>query len=231
MAPFAIFFLGYLVVLVAGCGAGPPPRMASLIGQEAFQNPGPASQSREWTRLSKVGLVVYSDEAGPDAAPAISGHYLETLTRRTEEFLKQHCPFQVILSVPDLSYSVDFSRALESALQHSSVSHQILVVFSGRERVGPEKIGEATVMTQMNGTLVEHSALAEVGVFRISDRKMVYSISGRGAESLEQLDAPIGQQQPSPRDARGILRAQAGQQALDRALEQFAVVCQPEKPG
>lgn len=231
MTPFVFVLLGAMVFFVAGCGTGPASRMMSLIGQGAFENQEPRSQGHEWTRLSKVGLVVHSDETGPDAAPAISRTYLETLTRRTEEFLKQQCAFQEILTDPAFSQSVDFSKALESQLQNISVTHQILVVFSGRERVGPEKIGEATVMTQMNGTLIEHSALAEVGVLRVADEKIIYSVSGQGTESLEQLDAPIGKHQPSPGDARDILRAQAGQQALDRALERFAVACQREKAG
>ncbi len=215
---------------MAGCGGGPPPRMASLIGQEAFQSPDPASGNPEWTRLSTIGLVVHSDETGPGAAQAISGRYLEVLTRRTEEFLRQHCSFQDILIVPLASPPVNFSEALESRFRNSPVSHLILVVLSGREGVGPEKIGEATVMTQMSGTVIEHSALAEVGVFRVSDRKMVYSVSGNGRESLEQLDAPIGKNQPSPSEARDILRARSGQVALDRSLQQVAEACQQDKP-
>ena len=85
-------------------------------------------------------------------------------------------------------------------------------------------------MTQMSGTVIEHTALAEVGVFRVKDRKMVYSVSGSGTESLEQLDAPIGSQQPSPSEARDILRARSGQEALDRALEQVAQACRQDKP-
>lgn len=219
------------MILVAGCGGGPPPRMASLIGQETFQSPDPASRNHEWASLSTIGLVVHSDETGPGAAPAITNHYLETLTRRTEKFLKQHCLFQDILTVSLDSQPGNFSKALESRFRNPPVSHLILVVFSGRERVGPEKIGEATVMTQMSGTVIEHSALAEVGVYRQSDKKMVFTVSGWGTESLEQLDAPIGSSQPSPSEARDILRARSGQEALDRALEQLAGACQQKKAG
>ncbi|MDR4493717.1 MAG: hypothetical protein AB7P17_08980 [Nitrospirales bacterium] len=231
MTSFAFVSLGVMVFFAAGCGSGPAPRMMSLVGQEAFDNRSPTFQDREWTRLSRIGLVVHSDDTGSGAAPAITESYLETLTRRTEEFLKQQCAFQDILTVSTFSHPVDFSSALESQFQNFPVSHQILVVFSGWERVGPEKIGEATVMTQMSGTVIEHYALAEIGVLRRSDRKMVYWVSGQGTESLEQLDAPIGKNQPSPSEARDILRARSGQQALDRALEQFAEACQRTRPG
>jgi len=47
-----------------------------------------------------------------------------------------------------------------------------------------------------------------------------------GTESLEQLDAPLGTNRPSAREARDVLRARAGQQALDRALERIGSACQ-----
>jgi len=226
MVYLKILFLGTLLGVIAGCGASPTSRMMDLVGPGSFENQGSPSQNREWTRLSKIGLVVHSDDTGLNAAPPISANYLETLTRRTEEFLKQHCPFQAILTRPPSVHPVNFSREFESQRRDLPVSHHMLIVFSGTERTGPEKIGEATVMTQMSGTVVDHSALAEVGVLRSSDQKIVFSVSGRGTESLEQLDAPIGKNQPSPSEARDILRAQAGQQALDRALDQVGAACQ-----
>ena len=223
--PFVPFFLVALMFLVTGCGADPAPRLMSLIGSESLPLPGTRFQDHEWIRLPTISLVVHSDDTGPDAAPAISANYLETLTRRAVAFLREQCAYQDILVVPPISPYGNFSLALKSQHPPSSVSHQILVVFSGRERIGPEKIGEATVMTQMSGTVVEHSALAEVGVLRLLDRRVVFFVSGRGAESLEQLDVPIGSNRLSPRDARDILRAQAGQQALDRALDQVGAAC------
>ena len=53
-------------------------------------------------------------------------------------------------------------------------------------------------------------------MYRIS--KWSFRTPGLGTESLEQLDVPIGKNRPSPTEARDILRARAGQQALDRAL-------------
>jgi len=212
--------LGYAL---AGCGAGPPPRMLNLVGEDAFSGP---SGNDEWWQMSNIGLVVHSDATAQNAAPAITPQYLETLSRRTEEFLRQRCSFQDIVTGPPLSQPVNFSQELKVQGQRLQVPYIIVVVFSSREQAGPEKIGEATMMTQMSGTVIENSAMAEVGVLRVSDFKMVFLAPELGTESLEQLDAPLGTNRPSAREARDVLRARAGQQALDRALERIGSACQ-----
>ena len=229
MIPFAGFFFTAMVAFVAGCGMGPTPRLVELLEGQPIQDDWSSPENLEWTKASKIGLVLHADDTGENASPAISPTYRETLTRRTEKFLKNACAFREILYLPPVSRPNNLSQALETHLQHFPVSYQILVVLSGGESTGPVKIGEATVMTQMSGTVIEHSALAEIGVLRTTDKKIVFLKSGRGTETLEQLDVPIGDRQLSPIDAREILRAQAGQQALDRALVEVARVCQTGK--
>ena len=224
-----IWFLGLFTSLLVGCGAGPTSRMIDLVGEDAFAHGGRPFQNDEWWQQSTIGLVVYSDATGQNAAPAIISEYLETLTRRTEEFLKQHCAFHEIVTVPPLSNPVNLAQELKVQGQRLRVPYEIVVVFSSREQAGPEKIGQATMMTQMNGTVIENSSLAEVGVLQVSDFHMVFRTVGWGTDSLEQLDVPIGSNRPSPIDARDILRAQAGQRALDRALEHLGAACQSEK--
>ena len=212
--------LGYAL---AGCGAGPQSRMVDLVGEDAFSGP---SGNNEWWHVSNIGLVVHSDATAQNAAPAITAEYLETLYRRTEKFLKQRCSFHEILTFPPLSQPVNFSQELKVQGRRLQAPYIIVVVFSSREQAGPEKIGEATMMTQMGGTVIENSAMAEVGVLRVSDFKMVFLVPEWGTESLEQLDAPLGTNRPSAREARDVLRARAGQQALDRALERIGSACQ-----
>jgi hypothetical protein len=124
-----------------------------------------------------------------------------------------------------LFFSLDFDR---STVIHASYAFSITESPS-REKDGPEKIGEATMMTQMGGTVTENSAMAEVGILRVSDFKMVFLASGRGTESLEQLDVPIGKNRPSTTEARDIVRARAGQYALDRALDHLGSACKSGK--
>ena len=226
--PLLFILFGCVVpFILAGCGAGPTPRLSDLVGKEAFEHRGISSKNGEWTGLPNIGLIVHSDTTAQNAAPAISSTYLETLSRRTGNFLRQHCSFQEIVSRPLFSRPLNFSQELKNHSRRLHVPYAIVVVFSSREKTGPVKIGEATMMTQMSGTIIENSALAEVGILRLSDFQMVFRSQGLGAESLEQLDVPIGKNRPSALEARDILRAQAGQQALDRALEYVGAVCQP----
>ncbi|WP_342348399.1 hypothetical protein [uncultured Nitrospira sp.] len=104
-----------------------------------------------------------------------------------------------------------------------------MVVFSSREQAGPEKIGQATMMTLMSGTVIEKSAMAEgtIPILKLSDFTVGFWTSGIGTKTLEQLNVPIVSNRPL--DARDILRAQAGQHALDRALERLGSACQSEK--
>ncbi len=222
-----IVFICLLALTFGGCGAGPTPRLVDLVGKEAYEFEGFPSNDGEWIGAANIGLVVHSDATAQNAAPAIISTYLETLIRRTEGFLRQRCSFQEIVPVPLLSQPGNFSQELKTQGQRLVVPYIIVVMFSSQEKSGPEKIGQATMMNLMGGTVIENSAMAEVGVLRLSDFKMVFLTQGLGTESLEQLDAPIGTNLPSPTEARDILRARAGQQALDRALEHVGAACQP----
>ena len=115
--------------------------------------------------------------------------------------------------------------------QEQKFSHVILVVFSSTEQGGPTVLGEERMMTQMSGTSIENTALAEVGLFRIADERLLIDIPAGAQETLELLDAPIGEGQPSREESIDILRAQAAQQALDRSLNKFGQWCRgiPEK--
>jgi hypothetical protein len=229
MALSKILFTCLLSYILAGCGVGPTPRLMNLVGEDAFAYrglpPELSPENDEWMQVSNIGLVVHSDATGTNAAPPIVFRYLETLARRTEEFLRHRCSFQEILPVPPLDKPLNFSQELKVQGQRLQVPYEMVVLFSSREKAGPEKIGEATMMTQMSGTVIENSALAEVGILRVSDFTMVFWTQGRATENLEQLDVPIGTNRPSATDARDILRARAGQHALDRALEHVGSAC------
>jgi len=224
-----IVFMCLVSYILAGCGGGPTPRLIDLVEKEGLSHKELSLATDELWQVSKVGLVVHSDDTAQNAAPALISQYLETLTRRTEEFLRQRCSFREIVIQPLLSKPVTLSQELKVQGQRLQIPYEIVVVFSSREKAGPEKIGEATMMTQMGGTVIENSAIVEIGILRVADFKMVFMAQGLGTESLEQLDVPIGSNRPSPTNAREILRARAGQYALDRALNHLGSACQSGK--
>ena len=81
------------------------------------------------------------------------------------------------------------------------------------------------MMTQIRGIAVENSALAEVGLLRVADSRLLIDLSGQARETLDMIDAPLGGQQLSKEESLAILRAQAAQQALDQSLQKFGQWC------
>jgi hypothetical protein len=235
MTIFRFFLLGLFAYILTGCGGGPTPRLLDLLEKDGMsdvmssrkQHPG----SMGWVQASKIGLVVHSDAIAPNAAQPIIPAYLETLTRRTQEFLIQHCDIQEIPVVSPLVNRGNFFRELEGQAHRLQVPYVMVIILSSREKTGPEKLGEATMMTQMSGTVMENSALAEAGILEVPGFNMLFMTSGQATETLEQLDVPIGQNRPLATDARDILRARAGQQALDRALEPVGSDCRHARRG
>ena len=211
-----------LVFVLVGCGDGPHPRLGSLMGTQEYQQPHPL-----WPQLQRIGLVVHSDTTGPGAAPSISLPFLETLSRRTEEFLTRRCGLSSVVPIefPSLTGQGQIREEFISRGQELGISHLLLVVLSGREYSGPVTLGEERMMTQMSGTVVENTALAEVALLRLADYAVPLHLSGSATDALELLDVPIGKGQTTREQSLEILRAQAGQQALDRSLHDLGQWC------
>ena len=214
----------FLLLLFGGCGEGLHPRLDSLMGtQISQQRPHPL-----WPPLQRIGLVVHSDTTGPGAAPSISQPFVETLSRRTEEFLNRRCRISSVVPItfPSSTQHAQIRQELIARGQEHGLSHLLLVVLSSRESSGLVTLGEERMMTQMRGISVQNMALAEVAVLGLADYVVILDLPGSATETLELLDAPIGKDQPTPEQSLEILRAQAGQQALDRSLYVLGQWCE-----
>ena len=209
------------LLLVVGCGDGPQLRLNTLLGVQVDPE---LSQDSAWPNVERIGLMVHSDETGPGAAPAVSPEFLETLSRRTEQFLIQRCQVDSVvpLPFPSLGQQGKIQRELIGYAQEYGLSHTVLVVFSSREHASPVTLGEERMMTQLSGISIENQALAEVAVLRLEDFQAEMMLPGEARETLELLDAPIGEDRPSRVESLDIVRAQAAQQALDRSLHNLA---------
>ena len=206
-----------ICVILVGCVEGPHPRLSALFGTQIYQHQQP---DPVWPQLQQIGLVVHSDTTGPGAAPAISPAFLETLRRRTEEFLTKRCMISSVVPIafPSSTQPAQLQQELIARGQEHGISHLLLVILSSREYAGPVTLGEDRMMTQMSGTTFENMALAEVALLDLADYAVTFDLPGSATETLEILDAPIGEGLPSRAESLDILRAQAGQQALDRSL-------------
>ncbi len=214
-----------LFLFLVGCGEGPQPRLSALLGtpMAQHQQPGPT-----WPSLQRIGLVVHSDATRVGAAPPISQPFLETLSRRTEKVLTQRCRVSSVVPIdfPSSTQHEQIRRGLMARGQEQGISHLLLVGFSGQEHSGPATLGEETMMTQITGTVVEHTAQVEVALLDLSTYQILLALPARATETLELLDVPIGSGQPTREQSLDILRAQAGQQALDRSLNLLGQWCE-----
>ncbi len=216
-----------VMVFLGGCGGNPQPRLPDLLGEGVSKS---SKVQPIWPQIHQIGLLVHSDSTGPESAPAISATYLDTLGQRIERMLIQRCGMD---SVVPVEFSVvereslgeKTTNVLQLGENEQGLSHVLLVVFSSTEKTGPTTVGEARMMTQIRGIAVENSALAEVGLLRVADSRLLIDLSDQARETLDMIDAPLGDQQLSKEESLAILRAQAAQQALDQSLQKFGQWC------
>ncbi len=208
-----------------GCVSSPNPRMSEVLGLPVDKT-STQPLIRRWTERQAIGLVALSDATGPDAAPAISSSLLSRLTHRAEVYLSQHCRIPEIKIIP---FNGDEAKRDPSTLIKRTRDHQvgslIVALFSSMETTQPATFGEARMMTQMPGTTTHNSALVELGMIDITRGIVERQAYGEATESLDRLTVPIGNDQPTYEEALDILRANAGQQALDKALQGFTQGC------
>jgi hypothetical protein len=131
----------------------------------------------------------------------------------------------VPIALPSSTQYAQVQQGLISRGQEHGISHLLLVILSSREYSGPVTLGEERMMTQMSGTTFENMALAEVVLLDLAEYVVTFDLAGAATETLEVLDAPIGEGRTSRAESLDILRAQAGQQALDRSLNILGKRC------
>ena len=206
-----------LFLSLLGCGDGPQSRWSALIGAPmlGLQQPSPM-----WPQPQRIGLVVHADTTKIEAAPSISQPFLQTLGRRTEKILHERCRVSSVVPIdfPSSNQHAQIRQELMARGQENEISHLLLVIFSGQEHSAPVTLGEETMMTQMTGTVFENTTQVELALLDLAEYSMAFTIPASATETLEWLDAPIGSGRPTLDESLKILRAQAGQQALDRSL-------------
>ena len=74
------------------------------------------------------------------------------------------------------------------------------------------------MMTQIPGTITDNNASVELALIDVGKGRIVYQAHGTATESMDRLNVPIGDDELTLEEALDILRANAGQQALDKAL-------------
>ena len=221
--------LGYIfmVLSLGGCADGPDSRLHDLLGKDVSRQ---SASQPVWPQLEQIGLLVHSDSTGPGAAPAIPSKHLDTLSRRTAQVLKQGCGVDSVVPVEFSSIKPNApnqgtSKRFKISGNGKELSHALLVILSSKELTGPTKVGEANMMTQISGIAIENFALAELALVRLGDNQVVIEMPAKAQETLDLIDAPIGEQPLSKEEALAVLRARAAQGALDKSLRDLEQWC------
>ena len=217
---------GFLLMSMGGCASNPSPRMPVILGPSGNGNMKNSNLIGQWSNHQTFGLITVSDESGPEAAPAISSGMLSRLSRRAHQNLGKYCAAQQIKIIPftGLQGKKDLSTLIQIG-KENNVEAVILALFSSTESTVPGTFGEARMMTQIQGTTTHNSALVELGLIDVDKGTLTIHSQGQATESLDRLNAPIGNNQLAMEEALDILRANAGQQALDKALTGFTRSC------
>ncbi|GJL55892.1 MAG: hypothetical protein NPIRA02_30240 [Nitrospirales bacterium] len=217
---------GFLMLSVSGCVSPVSPRMPAVLGLSEELMDVTSNPSDHWAKYRTFGLVTVSDATGPEAAPAVSSTLLLTLTRRVEAYFEHQCGGIALkrFPMPDFHAGKGLISLRHVARQHD-VEAVIIVIFSSTESMEAATFGEARMMTQMPGTTTYNTALVELALLDVAEGRLALRIVQTAVERLDRLNVPIGSDQGTREEALDILRAQAGQQALDRGLEGLTHGC------
>ena len=217
--------LGFSVFM--GCTTDSPGRMKAYLGPV----PGAATDAARTSpaeRLQlppgglKVGLLVVNDTTNPDSAPPLSQSRRILMVDLVREFLEQDLPIQVVevLPISDLPTGKSHINVIELG-QKYGVDHVVLVIHSSEDNETPTHIGQGFMMTEMPGLEVVNYALVEMALLDAKTGRLILQAQGKGSELIQELDVPIGADQPSKAEVRDILRINASKNALDRTMLEF----------
>ncbi len=218
--------LGCLILAVGGCVSTPSPRMPALLGVPVHTESMTLRPVEIWPNQHRFAFMIFSDGSGPEAAPAISDSMLSRLAQRTHVYLKKHCELSEIVPIFIEATQKDhrFTTLLENA-QQVDAEYLIIALFSSTESTEAASFGEERMMTQIPGETTHNTALLELVLVNVERGSIEIQAIGEARESLDRLNVPIGADQLTYERALDILRANAGQQALDRALPTFTKRC------
>ena len=210
-----------------GCTTDSPGRMQSYLGP--FLGAGtdaPRTSTSERLLLPpgglKAKLLVVNDTTDPKSAPPLSQSRLALMVNLVRESLEQDLPIQVVEVFPisDIPTGESQINVIELARGYG-VDHVVLAVLSSQDEETPTHIGQGFMMTEMPGLEVVNYALVEMALLDVRTGRLIVQAKGQGSELIQELDVPIGADQPSKAEVRDILRINAAKKALDRTMVEF----------
>jgi len=215
-----------MCVMLCGCVQTPSQRMPAVFELPVDKMALSTAPLVNWSNYQTFGLVMLSDSTGPEAALAISSVLLSTLSQRIQGYLERHCTVSGLIHLPvDRRHEGSRLLSILNEAKEYQVEALIVALFSSTESTHADTFGEERMMTQMPGTTTLNVALVELGLVDVEQGTLALYIDKTAVKSLDRLTVPIGHDRGTLEEALNILRANAGQQALDDALHDFTRGC------
>jgi len=178
-----------LLVLASCASATPPSRLASYIGQEAVS--GQIVAEVPALRPIRTALVVISDTAAPDAAPALPEEAVRRVAETLQAELSRITPFAIETIIPNegITPGGDPAQLAELGKRHG-VDYLTAVVLSSTEVEYPMTIFLGWVSHSQPGFRCDNWSLVEAAVVDVKAGKTLVQAEGRGWATLDRPAAP-----------------------------------------
>ncbi len=212
--------------MVHGCSTETPGRIRSYLGPAIDAAGASTSSVSKPVPLPqgglKAGLLVVTDTSTLDSAPPLSESMSALMVDLVRESLEHELPIHVVkvLPTPEILAKEHPINVLELGRRHE-VDHVVLAIHTSRDFETPSYFGQGRMMTQLTGVTVVNDAMVEMALLDVKNERVLIQAHGQGSEAMEELDTPIGTNQPSKEEARDILRINAAKNALDRTMMEF----------
>jgi hypothetical protein len=227
-----------LFVLVAACTVAPPMRMDSYLGPDVATGKTGVTEHRRLSPIpGDVGLLVINDTTSPGSAPALSQEAFSFLVERITQQVGRNLPLKVTkVFLPDGVSPTGGRQALLRLTAQEAIEYLVVAVVSSAESESPVQLslgGPESV--SVSGTQIKNFALVELALVEGKTSEVLVRSHGRAWASLDRLAASGRSHQypvirrssrmapifPKAEQAPDLLRALAGDEALEQAVMHF----------
>ncbi|HJT20977.1 MAG TPA: hypothetical protein VJ746_10935 [Nitrospira sp.] len=180
------------LVLLAACASGfPPPRIDNYVSPEHRTDEAALSHIKQ--RPLRVGLVVVSDTAAPDAAPNLPDEALVKLSEKLTADIEGAIPVTITEVIP-----ADHIRPepkgdwdqLASLARQRGLDYLALVILSSTEQEYPVTLFLGWVTHMQPGLRRDNWSLLEFALLDVKNNRTLLEAQGRGWATLDRPTAP-----------------------------------------
>lgn len=235
---FKKFSVVTVVLLIAGCGLGPTPKLGSYVRIQEQPIADSFLQGYSTDHRLPVGLLVVNDTTEKKSAPPMTQDSITALTQQLSHQIEDQYPFQVVHVIKDPPLQSGNAASLSQLGKDAGVEYLVVAILSSQEVESPERLplGGANQGGGGRGSLVgyetQNFSLAEIAFVEVKNGQSLFQSSGQGYATLDRLMVPVesnvypvihgAQRQPPifPEEQfqYDVLRSVSAHQAINQAM-------------